>query len=178
MGNPNALTEALLARRLGPRYMRVRYEDFVADPDRTITQISAMCGAGRRLEGLSEGVISFDTTTGLRQPSRLSTGPVKIRTDDEWTKRMETRPMLAATIAAAPLLHRYGYPFAPADRGDSGRVRPRRSARAHRIAVVAKQREGRHRGERLLAGAHPGPPRLVGVDLDRLLALAKPKRVA
>jgi hypothetical protein len=110
----NALTEALLARRLGPRYMRVRYEDFVAEPDRTITQISALCGAGRRLEGLSEGVISFGTNHMVSgNPSRLSTGPVKIRTDDEWTKRMETRPMLAATIAAAPLLHRYGYSLRP-----------------------------------------------------------------
>jgi hypothetical protein len=110
----NALTEALLARRLGDRYMRVRYEDFAADPDRTITRISAMCGTGRTLEGLSEGVVSFGTNHSVSgNPSRLSTGPVKIRTDDEWTQRMEARPMLAATIGAAPLMRRYGYRLRP-----------------------------------------------------------------
>ena len=170
----NALTEVLLARRLGPRYMRVRYEDFVADPDRTITQISAMCGVGRRLAGLSEGVVKFGTNHSVSgNPSRLSTGPVKIRTDDEWTQKMEARPMLAATIGAAPLLRRYGYDLRPDALDEGGR-----STRAHRVAEVAKQRHGRRRGERLVAGAHPGPPRRVGADLDRGLARSESKRVA
>jgi len=111
----NALTEALLARRLGARYMRLRYEDFVGDPEGVIARISAMCGADGRLPQLSEGVISFGPNHSVSgNPTRLTTGPVEIRPDDEWTKRMAHRPMLAATIGASPLLHRYGYPLRPA----------------------------------------------------------------
>jgi hypothetical protein len=107
----NAITEILLARRLGPRYMRVRYEDFVADPDETIGRISAMCGARRQRLPVSDAEIP----SGRRNhsvggnPGQLTTGPVRIRPDHEWRERMGRRPMLAATIGAAPLLRRYGY---------------------------------------------------------------------
>ncbi len=110
----NGLTEALLSRRLGPRYMRVRYEDFVADPDGTVRRISAACGVPRALPGFSDGTIAFGPNHSVSgNPSRLATGPVRIRTDDEWTKRMARRPMLAATIGSAPLLRRYGYHLRP-----------------------------------------------------------------
>lgn len=110
----NAVTEILLARRLGPRYMRVRYEDFVSDPDETIGQISAMCTARRLPLPASGGVISFGPNHNVSgNPSRLATGPVPIRPDHEWTERMSRRPMLAATIGAAPLLRRYGYRLRP-----------------------------------------------------------------
>jgi hypothetical protein len=110
----NAITEILLARRLGPRYMRVRYEDFVSDPDETIGQISAMCTARKLPLPASGDVISFGPNHSVSgNPSRLATGPVPIRPDHEWTERMSRRPMLAATIGAAPLLRRYGYHLRP-----------------------------------------------------------------
>jgi hypothetical protein len=110
----NAITEALLARRLGDRYMRVRYEDFVSRPAETIDRISAMCGAhGRPLE-VSDNMISFGSNHNVSgNPNRLATGPVPIRPDREWTERMPRRRMLAATVGAAPLLRHYGYHLRP-----------------------------------------------------------------
>jgi hypothetical protein len=110
----NAITEILLARRLGPRYMRVRYEDFVGHPDETIGRISAMCAARERPLEVSGGTISFGSNHNVSgNPNRLATGPVQIRPDREWTERMSRRPMLAATIGAAPLLRHYGYHLRP-----------------------------------------------------------------
>jgi hypothetical protein len=110
----NAITEILLARRLGPRFMRLRYEDFVRHPDHTIGQISAMCGAGRMPLPVSGDVISFGRNHNVSgNPSRLAGGAIRIRPDREWTERMARRPMLAATIGAAPLLRRYGYEVRP-----------------------------------------------------------------
>jgi Sulfotransferase family len=117
----NAITEILLARRLGPRYMRVRYEDFVRDPDETVGRISAMCAArSERLPVLGD-VISFGPNHGVAgNPGRLATGPVRIRPDEEWKERMARPQMLAATIGAAPLLRRYGYHLRPTHSGRHG----------------------------------------------------------
>jgi hypothetical protein len=110
----NALTEILLGRRLGPRYMRVRYEDFVRDPDETVGQISAMCATRRLPLPVSGDVISFSPNHMVAgNPRRRAKGPVRIRPDHEWTERMARRSMLAATIGAAPLLRRYGYQLRP-----------------------------------------------------------------
>ena len=110
----NAITEILLARRLGPRYMRVRYEDLVADPDETIGRIQAACAARKLPLPFSGDVISFGRNHNVSgNPNRLATGPVPIRPDHEWTEQMSRRPMLAATIGAAPLLRRYGYHLRP-----------------------------------------------------------------
>jgi sulfotransferase family protein len=110
----NALTEILLARRLGPRYMRIRYEDFVRDPAETIGRMATMCSARWLPLPVSGDVISFGQNHSVSgNPSRLATGPVRIRPDQEWTDRMARPAMVAATIGAAPLLRRYGYPLRP-----------------------------------------------------------------
>lgn len=110
----NAVTEILLARRLGPRYVRVRYEDLVSDPDGTIGRISAAYAARELPLPVSGEVVSFGPNHNVSgNPNRLATGPVPIRPDREWSERMSRRPMLAATIGAAPLLRRYGYHLRP-----------------------------------------------------------------
>jgi hypothetical protein len=110
----NAITEILLARRLGPRYMRIRYEDLISDPDETIGRISAACTARKLPLPASGNVISFGRNHNVSgNPNRLATGPVTLRRDSEWSERMSRRPMLAATIGAAPLLRRYGYHLRP-----------------------------------------------------------------
>jgi hypothetical protein len=58
-------------------------------------------------------------------PSRMASGPVLVRPDDEWVSRLPARRRLVITAAAAPLLHRYGYPWRSGDTGEpAGPARP------------------------------------------------------
>jgi Sulfotransferase family len=107
----NAVIEALLRRRLGARYLRVRYEDFADQPQRTAQAICSLVGepnaelpfSGERLVQLHPN----HTVGG--NPVRFATGELQIRLDDEWQRRMGFRSRLAATLAAAPLIRHYGY---------------------------------------------------------------------
>ncbi len=110
----NALTEALLARRLGPRYMRARYEDLVSDPQGTIERIAAMCGVRPEGPRISDGEVSLGPNHSVAgNPSRLTKGSVPIRADVAWTERMPRPAALAASLGSAPLLRRYGYRVLP-----------------------------------------------------------------
>jgi Sulfotransferase family len=110
----NALTEGLLARRLGPRYMRTRYEDLVTDPAGTIERIAAMCGARPEGPPITDGEISLGSNHSVSgNPSRLEKGSVPIRADVAWKQKMPGTAALAASLGSAPLLRRYGYPVFP-----------------------------------------------------------------
>jgi glycine cleavage system H lipoate-binding protein len=86
----------------------------VADPGETIGRIQGACSARKLPLPVSGDVISFGRNHNVSgNPNRLATGPVPIRPDHEWMERMSRRPMLAATIGAAPLLRRYGYHLRP-----------------------------------------------------------------
>jgi hypothetical protein len=106
----NASSEALWGGDSG-RYMRLRYEDFVYDPRRAVTNILGMLRedanrlpfAGRDLElGVSHTVAG--------NPNRFSRGPVGLRTDEEWASLMRPWDRTLVTLLTFPLLARYGYP--------------------------------------------------------------------
>jgi hypothetical protein len=112
----NAFTEALLARRLGPRFMRLRYEDFVADPNTAVRRILEASGGGSYggPPVSSDGAIELTGNHSVSgNPDRLRRGAIQIRLDREWVEQMPTGPRLATTAIAAPLMRRYGYPIRP-----------------------------------------------------------------
>lgn len=106
----NAAVEAIWGRSKG-RYLRIRYEDFVADPGPVVTRIIDMVDEAATPDGLIEGsrVRLGVTHTTSGNPSRLKTGDVELRPDQEWAIRM--KPWQARSVAALswPLLKRYGY---------------------------------------------------------------------
>lgn len=105
-----------LAHQVGPRrFVRVRYEDFVDRPRRTVATIAAMVGHG-------EAALPFedDRTAILRpnhtvsgNPDRFRTGPVVLRDDAEWLERQAPADRIATTALTIPGLLRYGYPLRP-----------------------------------------------------------------
>lgn len=109
----NASCEALW-RGSSTRYMRLRYEDFVEDPQRALTDILGMLHEDtRRLTFLDGRVVELGVShTVSGNPNRFQTGTVRLRPDDEWTSRMKLRNKMLVTLLTLPLLLRYEYPIA------------------------------------------------------------------
>jgi hypothetical protein len=120
----NGVVEALLRRRLGSRYMLLRYEDFVADPPAAVRSICGLAGrAGADLsflDGRRARTSPNHTVSG--NPSRLQSGELEISPDDAWKSGMTPRAKGVAAAVAAPLMARYGYPFfrTPRSRHETG----------------------------------------------------------
>ena len=116
----NAVTELMWSHRRD-RYLRVTYEDFVADPRAVVRRILAAVGFAAEVEedaAGGAGVFVDDHTVRLGvshtvagNPARLRGGPVRLSLDDEWRVAMPTRDRMLVTAAGAPLMARYGYPL-------------------------------------------------------------------
>lgn len=106
----NATTVLVWGRRRG-RYIRVRYEDFVASPETTMQAIV-------RMIGLDIADLPFETPTSVRlapthsvagNPARHTTGAVSLRPDVEWTHAMPGKDRALVTAVTAPVLVGLGY---------------------------------------------------------------------
>ena len=100
-----------LWRHAPDRYLRLRYEDFVADPREGFKKILALVGepdAGPPLVGEREVKLGVSHTVS-GNPNRFETGAVELRTDREWTSRMKPRDKALVTVLTLPLLKHYGY---------------------------------------------------------------------
>jgi hypothetical protein len=106
----NALTETLLARRLGSHFARLRYEDFVADPNGAVARIARMCGVPVTEAPVRAGAITLSGNHSVSgNPDRLTRGSIQVRLDRGWLDEMPLRSRLATTAVSAPLMLRYGY---------------------------------------------------------------------
>ena len=106
-------------RRSPRRYMLLRYEDFVEDPQSSVRNILRFMG-----EGLSELPFkgeqeilpgAFHTFSG--NPDRFRSGTIKIRPDREWKQRMSSARQAVVSTVSWPGLLRYGYPLRPQKSG-------------------------------------------------------------
>lgn len=108
----NLLAERICAR-LSSAALTLRYEDFVADPADTLRRIGRLVDSEpARLPLRDERTaILGQNHTLMGNPSRFATGPVEIRSDDEWKLRLGRWDDLLITAVTMPLLLRYGYPI-------------------------------------------------------------------
>lgn len=107
----NATIETLVRRRLGDRYLLVRYEDFARRPEAIARSICSLVGepdAGLPFTDDSTVRLGANHTVS-GNPARFGTGERRIRLDEEWRARMAPGARIVATFAAAPLMRRYGY---------------------------------------------------------------------
>jgi hypothetical protein len=112
-----------LLAQLGTPTLRVKYEDFTADPAGTLGEIAAFAGLpGPPPDGssLTAGVLDTDgagrwwaelraTHTASGNPMRFTTGRVPVRRDDTWQAAMLASKRRTVTALTLPLLMRYGY---------------------------------------------------------------------
>jgi hypothetical protein len=98
----NLLLELLAVRDRNA--LRVRYEDFVTDPDRVVRATSNALG----VEGdASPADTPRHSISG--NPIRFTSGPLRVKLDDEWVGAMATGDRRLVTLTTAPLLAKYGY---------------------------------------------------------------------
>jgi hypothetical protein len=93
------------------RYVRIRYEDFVARPHETAAELRRLVGAadGAGPEP-SSGIVELPvhhTVSGNR--NRFEAGSTQIRLDDAWQTGLSERHRRLVTGLTRPLLRRYGY---------------------------------------------------------------------
>lgn len=111
----NLATE-VLCRRLGPtRSLRVRYEDFVANPAGTLAHILALVGERPSREAGGGPMIPQHQVAGSRHRMQPA---IAIARDERWKATMPRRQIRWVTLLTAPLLRRYGYPLRLVDRVD------------------------------------------------------------
>jgi Sulfotransferase family len=106
-----ALTELLASRRAG-RYLRLRYEDFMRQPQATLRHVANLVGQDPELPFVDFHTVHLGTTHSVSgNPNRFITGDVTLRIDDEWVTNMRARDALLVTAVTWPLLLRYRYPL-------------------------------------------------------------------
>jgi hypothetical protein len=109
------LCEAVLKRRLGSRYMRMRYEDLVRDPAGAVRSVARFAHEPHPDLGfLHDGRVEFEPNhTFSGSPIRLRQGTIEVHPDEAWRAKMSSRQKVLATAPTLPLLKRYGYPLRP-----------------------------------------------------------------
>jgi hypothetical protein len=107
----NVAAELLWSRRVG-RYLRIRYEDFVEDPESTLRGIGRFLGEdldpSSFIEGHQASIEAVHSAWG--NPNRFDAGRVTIRADDAWVEELPAFQRRVTEVLTWPLLRRYGYP--------------------------------------------------------------------
>jgi hypothetical protein len=106
----NGAAEALWSRDRS-RYLRLRYEDVIANPRPAFARMLALVGEpADALPFASEHEVTLGTTHGVAgNPSRFTFGVVALRADTEWRQRMRGRDRAVVGAISWPLLIRHGY---------------------------------------------------------------------
>ena len=105
----NASAETLW-RRTPERYLRLRYEDFVAEPRKSLARILGLVGVTAELPLAGEREVRLGVShTVSGNPNRFETGAVELRPDQEWVSSMSRRDRALVTALTLPLLKHYGY---------------------------------------------------------------------
>lgn len=103
--------------RLGVPLMRVKYEDFVRDPEQGVREIAAFAGLG-----IGPGALQFiggsaadrwaelgPGHTASGNPMRFDSGRIAIRPDVRWQTALPAGHRRLVTALTLPLFTRYGY---------------------------------------------------------------------
>lgn len=107
----NVAAEVMWARE-EHRYLRIRYEDFIARPGETLRTIAAF--AGEAIDPSSvihgDGAELAGTHSVWGNPNRFDRGRVTLGRDDAWRHALSRVDQGVVTAATLPLLRHYRYP--------------------------------------------------------------------
>jgi hypothetical protein len=95
-------------------YVRIRYEDFTADPRAVVGDLLGPLGIPAPDRSMRGGEVELElqhTISG--NPMRFDRGPIVVKRDDDWLSTMRRRDKLAVSLSTWPQLLAYGYPLRP-----------------------------------------------------------------
>jgi hypothetical protein len=111
-----------LLTRTGVPAMRLRYEDFTAEPERALRRVAGFAGlpaqdsypfltaGGGGPSGAATVTARLDGSHSVSgNPMRFTTGPVVIRSDEQWRTRLPRAQQRAVAALTWPLMAGYGY---------------------------------------------------------------------
>ncbi len=105
------LAAELLCRQVGRRRsIRIRYEDFVADPRATLESIISLTGEEVRPDQYRRDQPFHPEHQVAGNRHRMQKA-ITLRKDDRWHEEMPAHKQLAFSIACVLFLKRYGYPL-------------------------------------------------------------------
>lgn len=103
----NGLIE-LAIRSAAIQSLRIRYEDFVADPAAVLNQVQEHVGVAEYRPNIdAESGALVHSVSG--NPDRLASGPITIREDVQWRESQRVLDRVISRGLALPLSGRYGY---------------------------------------------------------------------
>jgi hypothetical protein len=107
------LTAAVVWGDDDPRVCRIRYEDFVSDPEGQLARVATMIGAEpAALPFLGPDLVRLAPTHSVAgNPNRHDAGVVRLRPDDEWRTSMRRWDRTLVTLLTTPGLQRFRYPI-------------------------------------------------------------------
>ena len=109
------ISALLLGRSQREKYIRIKYEDFIKDPQNNIQKILSFVGEEENELPFEEGgeVIGTDNNHILAgNPDRFKTGGIQIAPDERWIHKMSTIDRLFVTLITLPFLLFFGYKLA------------------------------------------------------------------
>jgi sulfotransferase family protein len=106
----NLATERIARTNRLP-YLRLRYEDMIADPRGAIAPVLELAGLpGDRVPVDAEGTVGLGVSHQVSgNPIRFARGAISIRDDDEWTREMSAAAQVVVNAVTTPVRQRYGY---------------------------------------------------------------------
>lgn len=109
----NLGADAIIRRSGTNRAMRIRYEDFVAEP-RHHVELARILLAERNGASpfLDDHTVELGTNHNIAgNPSRFVTGAIRLEDKREWRKAQTRLDRWITTAVALPFMRRYGYPI-------------------------------------------------------------------
>ena len=105
----NGLGASALRRHVpADRWMFLRYEDFAARPRAAVSDILAFLREDGAPPFVDDATVVLDVNhTVAGNPNRFRVGQVRIRSDDEWSRRMPRHRQLLVTALTWPLQRRF-----------------------------------------------------------------------
>ena len=92
-------------------YLRLRYEDLMANPAEVLTRVASL--VGKTVEGypfLEQRTVDLEVAhTASGNPMRFHTGPLTLREDDVWRRELRRHDRALVRVLTWPLAGRYGY---------------------------------------------------------------------
>lgn len=142
---------------MGHETLRLRYEDWVADPRASLRDVTRFAGLPPEADE-EEGRSGLEFDLGLSHtcsgnPMRFTRGPIRLRSDDRWRRQMNRRDVFTVSAVTWPLLRRYGYLGARAPRQRPDGAVMTGNIRQHGTVAEAQARPAH--GE-VTAGMSPG----------------------